>query len=155
MNAFAQDLEALVIELLHLHSYVYTLVLPVSVARAVRFMLPKKLQFVLVVQVLFVEVEKSTDPILGISCVIVATPAVVNVAVSCGSGTRDDHVAVDHVAPDCQSVVTGVVNVMLLFPQQSPLFPVIADKFQLPAPAQFISCMSTFEAVTVQAVRVT
>lgn len=86
---------------------------------------------------------------------IVATPAVVNVAVSCGSGTREDHVAVDHVAPDCQSVVTGVVKVIPLLPQQSPLFPVIAERFQLPAPAPFISCMSTFEAVTVQAVSVT
>lgn len=130
--------------------------LAVSVWRFVKSILPKTLAAVLVVHVLFPDVvEKSTDPILGISCVIVATPAVVNVAVSCGSGTRDDHVAVDHVAPDCQSVVTGVVKVILLFPPQSPLFPVIADRFQLPAPAPFISCMSTFEAVTVQAVSVT
>lgn len=80
---------------------------------------------------------------------IVATPAVVNVAVSCGSGTREDHVAVDHVAPDCQSVVTGVVNVIPLFPQQSPLFPVIAERFHDAEPAPSISWISTFEAVTV------
>lgn len=93
----------------------------------------------LVVHVLLVDVEKSTDQIRGISCVIVATPAVVNVAVSCGSGTRDDHVAVDHVAPDCQSVVTGVVKVIEVFPQQFPLFPVIAERFQEAEPAPSIS----------------
>lgn len=70
---------------------------------------------------------------------MVAVPAVVNVAVSCGNGTRDDHVAVDHVAPDCQFVVTGDVNVMLLFPQQSPLFPVIAERFHDHAPPPIMS----------------
>lgn len=62
-----------------------------------------------------------------------------NVAVSCGSGTREDHVAVDHVAPDCQSVVTGVVNVIPEFPPQSPLFPVMADRFHEAEPAPIIS----------------
>lgn len=124
--------------------------LAVSVWRFVKSILPKTLAAVLVVHVLFPDVvEKSTDPILGISCVIVAAPAVVNVAVSCGNGTRDDHVAVDHVAPDCQSVVTGVVKVILLFPPQSPLLPVIPDRFHEAEPAPSISWMSTFEAVTV------
>ncbi len=108
------------------------------------------------VHVLFPDVvEKSTDPILGISCVIVATPAVVNVAVSCGSGTRDDHVAVDQVAPLTQFVVTGVVKVIPEFPPQSPLFPVIAERFHEAEPAPIISWISTFEAVTVAAVSVT
>jgi hypothetical protein len=112
-------------------------------------MLQKKLQLVEVVHVLSAEVEKSTDPIRGMSCVIVATPAVVNVAVSCGSGTRVDHVAVDHVAPDCQSVVTGVVNVIPVHPPQSPLFPVIPERFHDADHAPSMSWMSTLEAVTV------
>ena len=62
-----------------------------------------------------------------------------NVAVSCGSGTRDDQVAVLQVVPAEQVVVTGVVNVIPLFPPQSPESPVIADKFQFPAPAPVIS----------------
>lgn len=61
--------------------------LAVSVVRLVRLILPNTLQAVEVVHVLEPEtVEKSTDPIRGISCVIVTVPAVVNVAVSCGSG---------------------------------------------------------------------
>lgn len=77
-----------------------------------------------------------------------------NVAVSCGSGTRDDQVAVDQVAPDCQSVVTDDVKVILLFPQQSHELPVIADRFHDAEPAPSISCMSIFDAFTLQAVRV-
>lgn len=65
-----------------LHSNVYVCVLAVNVARLVKSILPKTLHTVEVVQVLFVDVLKSTDHILGISCVIVATHAVVNVAVS-------------------------------------------------------------------------
>lgn len=100
-----------------------------SATRFVKSILPKTLHVVDVVHVLLADVEKSTDPMRGISCVIVCTQAVVNVAVSCGSGTREDHVAVDHVAPLVQFVVTGVVKVMPEFPPQSPLFPVIADRF--------------------------
>lgn len=41
---------------------------------------------------------------------------------------------------------------ILLFPPQSPDFPVIAERFQDHAPAPVMSCKSTFEAVTVPAV---
>jgi len=129
--------------LLHLPSNVYVCVSDVSVARLVKLILQKTLQAVDVVHVLFEEVEKSTDQILGISCVIVATHAVVNVAVSCGSGTRDDHVAVDHVAPLVQFVVTGVVNVIQLLPPQSHVYPAAADIFQDAAPAPVMSWKST------------
>ncbi len=105
-----------------------------------------------VVHVLVAEVEKSTDPILGISCVIVATPAVVNVAVSWASGTLTDQVAVDHVVPACQFVVTGEVNVIQVFPPQSPELPVIADRFHEPAHAPIISWISTLEQTTDDAV---
>lgn len=77
-----------------------------------------------------------------------------NVAVSCGSGTREDHVAVDQVVPDCQLVVTGVVNVIPEFHPQSQLFHVIADRFQEPAHAHVMSWKSAFDAVTVAAVMV-
>lgn len=40
------------------------------------------------------------------------------------------------------------------FPPQSHELPVMADRFQDPAPAPVMSCRSTFEAVTVQAVNV-
>ncbi len=63
--------------------------------------------------------------------------------------------AVDQVAPLDQFVVTGVVNVILLFPPQSPESPVIAERFQEAEPAPSISWMSTLEAATVQAVSVT
>lgn len=82
---------------------------------------------------------------------IVAVPAVVNVAVSCGRGTRTDHVAVDHVVPDCQLVVVPVVNVILEFPPQSPDPPVMADKSHEPAPAQVISCKSMLVRAVVPA----
>ena len=41
------------------------------------------------------------------------------------------------------------MNVIPLFPPQSPLFPVIAERFQEAEPAPSISWISTFEAVTV------
>lgn len=63
--------------------------------------------------------------------------------------------AVDQVAPLCQSVVTGVVKVMPEFHPQSPLFPVIAERFHDAEPAPSISWISTLEAVTVSAVIVT
>lgn len=128
--------------------------LAVSAVRFVKSMLQYTVVFVLVVHVLFELPVKSTLPIRGIFCVIVTVPAVVNVAVSCGSGTRDDHVAVDHVAHDTQFVVTGVVNVIPEFPPQSPEFHVIAERFQLHAPVPVMSWKSALVTVTVAAVRV-
>jgi len=81
---------------------------------------------------------KSTLHILGISCVIVLELPE-NVALSCGSGTREDQVAVDQVVQALQVVVTGVVKVIQEFHQQSQLHQVIADKFQLQVQAQVIS----------------
>ena len=64
---FAQVLVAFVIVYDPRHSIVYACVLAVSVVRFVKSILPNTLQTVLVVHVLSAEVEKSTDPILGIS----------------------------------------------------------------------------------------
>jgi len=75
-----------------------------------------------------------------------------NVAVSCGSGTREDQVAVLHVVPAEQVVVTGVVKVIPEFPPQSPEFHEMTDKFQLPAPAPVMSWKSALVTVTVAAV---
>lgn len=47
-----------------------------------------------------------------------------------------------------------MVKVMPELPPQSPEPPVIADKFQLPAPAPVISEKSLYEHATVAAVRV-
>lgn len=111
----------------------YVFVEAVSVAKSVRLIEPKHEAVVEVVQVFPDEPVKSTLPILGMSWVMVAVPAVVKVAVSWGSGTRLDHVAVDHVAPDTQFVVTGEVNVIPEFPPQSPEPPEIAERFTGPA----------------------
>jgi hypothetical protein len=83
-----------------------------------------------------------------------ASPASVNVAVSCGSGTRTDQVAVLQVVPAEQSVVTGEVNVIQELPPQSQLPQVIADKSQFQAPAQVIDSKSTLVIDTTAAVRV-
>lgn len=83
VNAFAHVDDQLFIVYALLPWNVYPCVLAVSVWRFVKSILPKTLQVVEVVHVLFPDVvEKSTDPIRGISWVMVATPAVVNVAVS-------------------------------------------------------------------------
>lgn len=112
--------------------------LHVSVPKSVRFILPNTLHAVDVVHVSPLDPVKFTEPIRDIFCVIVREEPL-NVAVSCGSGTRDDHVAVDHVVPAEQSVVTGVVNVIPELPPQSQLFHVMADKSQLHAHAPVIS----------------
>ena len=109
-----------------------------NVSKSVKFILQNTLHNVLVVHVNPLEPVKSTDPIRGISCVIVL-PDPLNVAVSCGSGTRTDHVALDHMAPAEQSVVVGDVNVIPEFPQQSPDPHVIADRSHDPAPAPVMS----------------
>jgi hypothetical protein len=85
-KVLAHTFPALVNVLLPLSSNVYVCVLAVSVVRLVRLIEPNTLQAVEVVQVLLELPVKSTLPIRGISCVIVTVPAVVNVAVSCGSG---------------------------------------------------------------------
>lgn len=85
---------------------------------------------------------------------MIVLPDPLKVAVSCGSGTREDQVAVLHVVPAEQSVVTGVVNVIPEFPPQSPEFPVIADRFQDPDPAPVMSWKSALVTVTVAAVSV-
>lgn len=112
------------------------------------------MQAVDVVHVNPLDQVKLTLPIRGISCVIVRL-APLNVAVSCGSGTREDHVAVDHVLHAEQSVVTGVVNVIPEFPPQSPELPEMAEIFQDPAPAPVISRRSTLVSDTFAAVIVT
>lgn len=71
--------------------------------------------------------------------------------ISCGSGTLEDQVPVEIAVQAEQVVVTGVVKVIFELPQQSQLHQVIADKSQLPAQAQTISCKSVFVIVTVQA----
>lgn len=96
---------------------------------------------------------KSTVPIRGRSCVIVLHDPL-NVAVSCGSGTRMDHVPEVNAVPAEQSVVVGVVNVIPEFPPQSPDHPVILARFHDHAPAPTISCKSTHVIVTVAAVMV-
>lgn len=60
-------------------------------------------------------------------------------AVSCGSGTRDDQVAVLQVVPAEQFVVAEVVKVIPEFPPQSPLHQLTQDRFHDPVPAPIIS----------------
>jgi hypothetical protein len=123
----------------------------VNPAKSVIFILQKQLQAVEVVQVSQELQVKSTLHILGISWVIVRELQE-NFAISCGSGTRVDHVAVDQVVQSEQVVVTGVVNVISVLPPQSQLHQVIQDKFQLQAPAPLISCKSMLVNDTVAAV---
>lgn len=121
-------------------------------------MLPKKLHTVLVVQVNPLDPVKFTLPILGMSCVIVLQ-APLNVAVSCGNGTRDVQVAVDHVVPAEQSWVDAAVNAaapnaFIVFPPQSPVYPAAALMSQEAAPAPVMSWKSTLSTVTTAAVNV-
>jgi hypothetical protein len=75
---------------------------------------------------------------------------------SCGKGTRDVQFAISVQKPPSavnQCWSAGVVNVIPELPPQSPELPVIADRFQLPAPAPVISAKSAFVTVTVAAER--
>jgi hypothetical protein len=130
------------------------LLFPERVARFVKLILQKTLHAVVVAHVLLLDPVKSTDPIRGISCVIVAVPAVVKVAVSCGSGNRTDHVAVDQVVHDCQLVSTQVVNVIPELFQQFHDHHVIDERSHDQAQDPVISKKSTFEQDTVAAVSV-
>lgn len=134
-----------------LHRNLYLCVLPVNVHKSVKFMLQYTSHIVDVVHVSPLDPVKFTEPIRDIFCVIVREEPL-NVAVSCGNGTRDDHVAVDQIVPAEQSVVAGVVNVIPEFPPQSPELPVMADKSQLPTPAPVMSWKSAFVTDTVAAV---
>lgn len=118
--------------------------------------LPNTLAAVDVVHVgVFVAPVQFTLPIRGISCVITTDHAVIefasNIAVSCGSGTYQAHhapfvarnqlPAVDQLADahDWKYWLIPVVNVIPEFPPQSHELPVMADRFQDPAPAPVTS----------------
>lgn len=153
VNQLLHTFPALVNVLFHRHSNVYTWVFDVRVARFVKLILQNTDVVVDVVQVLLADPEKSTLPILGISWVIVATHAVVNVAVSCGNGTLIDQVADDHVAPLIQFVVTGAVKAavhsdFIVFQPASHDHQVAELISHEALQVHVISWKSTFEALT-------
>lgn len=98
-------------------------------------------------------------PARGISRVTVCDPenAEAITTSSCGNGTRLVQAFADQLPPlvPLHVCVAPLVNVIPELPPQSPLNPVIADRFQLPAPAPTMSRKSAYEHVTFAAVKVT
>lgn len=84
---------------------------------------------------------------LGILLVTVleAVKAQSMTAISCGSGMRDvQFAATPQLPPEVfiQCWVVDAVNVIPVFPPQSPEFPAIADRFHEPAPAAVMLAIS-------------
>lgn len=123
-------------------------------------MLPQSKQLVVVVNVgVPVAPVQSIAPIRGMFCVTVceALNALSMRHVSCGNGTRDVQLPIVQKLPlvaRVQCCVVASVKTMPVFHPQSPLHPVIAERFQFAAPAALMSWKSTFEKDTAAAVMV-
>lgn len=104
-------------------------------------------------------VQSIALPSLGISAVTVrdVVNAQLSETSSCGNGTLEvQFAAVDHDPPEVlvQVCDAGVVNVILVFPQQSHDSHVIADKSQDAAPAAVMLRKSAYVIETAAAVNV-